>query len=177
MTSDMIGWVLREEGGVSDRPEDHGGPTNRGITIPALSDKLGRPATRADVLALTEADARAFYWWFAQRYKIDQLEQAAVRLAVLDASVNHGPANGARFLQRAVGVADDGLIGEKTLKAASWFAPNRNLAVLVCAERAEFYGRIITRNTTDADRDGKPDNMEMAEGWLARLARLMREVA
>ena len=108
----MIGWVLRE-GGVNDRPKTTVDRQTEGITIPALSDKLGRPATRADVLALTGRTRGRSYWWFAQRYKIDQLEQAAVRLAVLDASVNHGPANGARFLQRAVGVADDSLIGER----------------------------------------------------------------
>lgn len=38
-------------------------------------------------------------------------------LSVFDAAVNHGLGNASRMLQRAVGVVDDGVIGNMTIAA------------------------------------------------------------
>lgn len=50
------------EGGIANIKEDKGGYTNMGITIPFLSQYLGRPATQADIAGLTKPVAAAAYW-------------------------------------------------------------------------------------------------------------------
>ena len=62
-TDDVITRILAEEGGFSNDPSDHGGATNFGITAAELGRYrgYGRPATVAEVKALTEEEARAIY--------------------------------------------------------------------------------------------------------------------
>jgi lysozyme family protein len=56
-----VDFTLRKEGVLSDDKNDHGGVTKYGITIPFLTDFLGRPATKADILSLTAAGAVEIY--------------------------------------------------------------------------------------------------------------------
>lgn len=53
--------TLKHEGGYVDHPKDPGGATNLGITIGTLTDWLGRPATKAEVKALTPASVKPIY--------------------------------------------------------------------------------------------------------------------
>lgn len=83
--------VLVHEGGYVDHPLDPGGATNRGVTIKTLSDWLGRPATKAEVRALTVADVTPIYrknYW--DRVSGDR-RPAGADLVVFDAAVNSGP--------------------------------------------------------------------------------------
>src|SRR5688500_7220555 len=58
----IIDMILRHEGGrFTDDPTDAGGPTRWGITIPVLSQFLGRKATKADIIALTMDTASRIY--------------------------------------------------------------------------------------------------------------------
>ena len=45
--------VLQHEGGLVDHPKDPGGLTNLGVTRATWGDWIGRPATTADMRALT----------------------------------------------------------------------------------------------------------------------------
>lgn len=109
--------VLKSEGGYVDDPRDAGGATNMGITLAALRDWRKRPIAKQDVKDLSQAEAiaiyRANYW---NPVKGDDLP-AGVDYVVFDASVNSGPKTAVKWLQRAVGVNDDGIIGPKTLAA------------------------------------------------------------
>ncbi|WP_373847936.1 putative peptidoglycan-binding domain-containing protein [Delftia acidovorans] len=49
--------------------------------------------------------------------KADQLPDA-VRFDVFDGAVNSGPVQSIKWLQRAAGAADDGILGPKTIAAA-----------------------------------------------------------
>jgi len=110
--------VLRHEGGFVQDPRDSGGATKFGITRATLSRARGRPASVDDVRRLTEEEAASIYrrlFWNAVR--ADELPPG-LDLATFDLAVNSGPARAAWMLQRALGVAADGIVGPVTLSAA-----------------------------------------------------------
>ncbi len=109
--------VLQHEGGWVDDPADPGGATNLGVTIGTLSLWLGRPATRAEVRALTPASVAPLYrrrFWDA--IQGDALP-AGLDYALFDFAVNSGTRRAVIGLQRALGIADDGRLGPVTLAA------------------------------------------------------------
>lgn len=111
--------VLQSEGGYVDHPSDPGGATNMGITIATLRTWRGRSVTKADVKALTRAEAAAIYrknYWDAVRG--DDLPRG-LDLVAFDAAVNSGVSRGAKWLQSALGVPADGKVGPKTIAAAN----------------------------------------------------------
>ena len=111
--------VLQSEGGYVDHPSDPGGATNMGITIATLRTWRGRSVTKADVKALTRAEAAAIYrknYWDAVRG--DDLPRG-LDLVAFDAAVNSGVSRGAKWLQSALGVPADGKVGPKTITAAN----------------------------------------------------------
>lgn len=58
------------EGGVADLEHDHGGLTNMGVTQSTYSTYLGRPATAAEVNAMTKGTAIDVYYklfWLGQK--------------------------------------------------------------------------------------------------------------
>lgn len=82
--------LLKHEGGYSDHARDPGGATNLGITLKTLSAWRGRPVSKAEVRALSQAEAeniyRAWYW-----NKIDgDLLPAGPDAALFDVAVNSG---------------------------------------------------------------------------------------
>lgn len=135
--------VLAHEGGYVDHPADPGGATNRGITIAVLAEYRGKPVTKDDVRALTEAEARAIYrarYWTPIRG--DDLHPA-VAYVTMDAAVNSGVSRAARWLQQAVGVAADGAIGPRTIDAAAKADP-AHVVETCCAERLAFLQSLKT---------------------------------
>lgn len=110
--------VARWEGGWSDHPEDNGGATMYGITIGTLRAWRGRPVTKDDVRRLTKAEALEIYRaWYWQPVRGDDLP-AGVDLVAFDAAVNSGPGRSARWLQQALNVRMDGVVGPATVAAA-----------------------------------------------------------
>ncbi|KAA5802336.1 hypothetical protein F1654_10950 [Alkalicaulis satelles] len=135
--------VFQVEGGFSDHPSDPGGATNFGITQAVLAAWRGTPVTRDDVRTMTRQEAGEIYkarYWDACR--CDELP-AGVDAMVFDAAVNHGPRQAALFLQRAVNVTDDGVIGPQTLAAAARLKPADTVCE-IAARRMVFYARLNT---------------------------------
>lgn len=116
--------VLRHEGGWADHPSDPGGATMKGITIGTYAQWKGRKVTKAELRAISDAEVAAIYrrnYW--DKVRGDDLP-SGLDLVAFDAAVNSGPARGARWLQQALGVADDGKIGPATLaRAHASYAP------------------------------------------------------
>ena len=135
--------VLTHEGGWSDDPADPGGATNFGVTIGTLSLELGRPATRAEVRALTPATVAPIYrrrFWNA--IQGDALP-AGLDYALFDFAVNSGPRRAVIGLQRALGIADDGRLGPVTLAALQ----GRDVPTLIgalCDGRLSFLKALST---------------------------------
>lgn len=113
--------LLGSEGGYSDHKADPGGKTQFGITE-AVARAHG---FTGDMRTLTRDEAkriyRADYW---EPVRADELPQQ-VRYDVFDGAVNSGVKQSVKWLQRAAGVTDDGIIGPKTLAAVHALAPDR----------------------------------------------------
>ena len=147
--------LLKHEGGFSDHPADRGGKTHYGITE-AVAREVGY---RGDMRELPLDLAKRIYkdrYWDAVR--ADELPEA-VRYAVFDAAVNSGPRQAIRWLQRAVGVRDDGIIGPQTLAAVRAANPERLLRRFL-SQRLRFMA-------------GLPSWPAFGRGWARRIADLM----
>ncbi len=162
--------ILRREGGFVDHPTDRGGPTKFGITAQTLGEwrKLGRPASKEEVAALIEAEARAIY---QQKYlcepKLDLVTDPKLLHLLLDCAVHSGPKSAIKWLQQALGVPADGVIGEKT-RAALMQADAASLYVKVLAARLRHLGRLITKD---------PKQAAFAAGWMKRIAEFVEDIA
>lgn len=147
--------VLRHEGGFSDHAADPGGKTRFGITE-AVAREVGY---RGDMRELPLDLAKRIYkdrYWDAVR--AEELPEA-IRYAVFDAAVNSGPRQAILWLQRAVGVKADGIIGPQTLAAVRAADPERALR-RVLAARLRFMA-------------GLPNWPAFGRGWARRIADLM----
>lgn len=130
--------VLQHEGGYVNHPKDPGGATNRGVTqrvYDAYRDRQGEK--RRSVRAITADEVADIYkrqYWDAIRG--DDLP-SGLDYAVFDYAVNSGPRRAAQDLQRELGVAVDGIIGQVTLSKAEK-ADVYALIDSLCARRMRF---------------------------------------
>jgi lysozyme family protein len=149
--------ILASEGGFVDDPADPGGATNLGVTRATLSGWIGRPATIAEVAALTPAAVapiyRARYWNPAHAGDCPP----GVDLMVFDEAVNQGVGRALASLQAALGVAADGAFGPATLATLNTADPTR-LIRAIAADRESHYRAL-------------PTFPRFGRGWLARLTR------
>lgn len=163
MIDDILDDVLRREGGYVNHPADRGGPTKFGITAATLGDwrRLGRVATAQEVSALTSEEARRIYW---QRYITDPgfegVTHEPLLALLIDAGVHSGPKRAVEWLQTALGVTPDGILGPRT-RAALAQADPVVLYHRVLATRLRFLGRLITNDRRQA---------AFAAGWMNRVA-------
>jgi len=147
--------ILRHEGGYVNHSKDPGGRTNLGVTQRVWEAWTGRPATEAEMRALTRAKVAPLYrknYWDAVRG--DDLPPA-VALCAFDFAVNAGPSRSIRTLQRAAGVPEDGKIGPITLAAMNSCSPAALVDKFQDARRA-FYRSLSTFPT-------------FGKGWLRRV--------
>lgn len=156
---DYIERILAHEGGFVDHPADPGGATNLGITERVARAHGYKGAMRSLPRATAIAIYRRGYW---DAVKGDQLPPA-VAFQVFDAAVNHGPGNAIRWLQRAVGVANDGRIGPITL-GRTLSLPPTDVVLRFLAERVKFYTDLSTFPT-------------FGRGWMRRVAGNLRHAA
>ena len=98
---------------------------------------------------------KIYYSAFWLRYQCDKMPEA-VAYQFFDAAVNHGLGNASRMLQRAVGVVDDGVIGNMTIAAIKKMAIS-DVIMRLNAERLEFYCKLSTFTT-------------FGKGWVRRVA-------
>lgn len=111
--------LIGHEGGYSNHPDDPGAETMYGVTA-KVARANGYSGEMIDLPLATAKDIyRKSYW---DTVRAEELPEA-VRFDVFDASVNSGPGQAIRFLQRATGVADDGRIGPLTIRAVKAMDP------------------------------------------------------
>lgn len=157
----LIDRLLAREGGGKyvHHDSDRGGPTKYGITKRTLKEWRGYDVTTADVQRLTEPEARDIYTamylapWKAVRD--DELREL-----LFDCSVLHGVGRTKRWLQEALDVEVDGVMGPETEAALE-----RADYVAVCREVIRVRLRAVGRLITD-----RPDQAVFAAGWCNRIA-------
>lgn len=140
--------LIGHEGGLVDHPNDPGGLTKYGISQ--------RSYPTEDIRGLTLERAKVIYrrdYW--DRLRLDELTPS-VRFALFDAAVNSGPGQAVRFLQRAVGVADDGHIGPVTMAEIARRSPDQ-LNARINAVRLQFMTDLSTWPS-------------FGKGWARRIA-------
>lgn len=147
--------LLGHEGGFVDHPKDPGGATCWGVTERVARANGYAGPMQALPVGVAKAIYRKDYW---DPVRADELP-AAVRYAVFDAAVNSGVRQSIKWLQRALGVADDGMLGAQTLAAAA------------AADGHALKGRLLgTRLQFMTDLPTWP---AFGKGWARRIASLL----
>jgi lysozyme family protein len=163
MTTDSyrrsLALVLAHEGGYVNNPHDPGGPTCQGITQNVYDTyrKLhGAPLTSVKTISVLEVEEiyRKQYW---RSVRGDDMP-TGLDYAIFDFAVNSGLARAIRYLQRQVGVNDDGVLANETIVAtiaASRENPNE-VIIQYCANRLAFMKSLSTYST-------------FGSGWFRRV--------
>ena len=145
--------LMGNEGGYTDGKGDPGGETNWGISK--------RSYPNIDIKGLTRDGAKGIYlkdFWL--RINADRLcatARGGVAFQIFDFAVNSGIETAVRYLQRALGVADDGHWGPVS-QAAADAASETDMILLLNAERLDFMTRL-----SNWPAAGK--------GWARRIAK------
>jgi lysozyme family protein len=142
--------LISNEGGYSSSPKDPGGETMWGITARVARSHGYTGPMRELPLSFARAIAKAEYW---DPYKLDEIP-AQIAFQVLDAAYNGG--HPVQWLQRAVGVAEDGVIGPATLASVKAADPDD-----VCLRFDAYRLQYMT------DLSIWPD---FGKGWARRIA-------
>lgn len=139
--------VLAHEGGYSNHPADPGGATNFGVTQ-AVYDAYRR-YNHCAVQSVRQISTTEVSELYAKNYwnliRGDSLP-IGLDYAVFDFAVNSGVSRAIRYLQRLVGVTDDGALGMVSL-AAIEAAFNHDAELLItkyCANRLAFMESLKT---------------------------------
>lgn len=141
--------VLKHEGGYINHPSDPGGETNYGITVAVARQHGYTGPMRSISMFVVSEIYRKSYW---DKLRCEELPPA-MRFPAFDAAVNSGVTMSAKWLQRALGVPEDGLIGPKTIAAANRADPAHiaakltgyRLAMLAGLKHFDQFGRGWTR--------------------------------
>lgn len=140
--------LIGHEGGYVNHPDDPGGETNFGISKRSYpgEDIAGMTLDRAKVIYFRD------YWLKAGCDKLPH----PVDFLQFDAAVNSGVVIANMWLQRAVGTAEDGVLGPITLAAVEALHPYE-LAARVSSIRLNFMTRLSTWSS-------------FGRGWARRIA-------
>jgi len=146
--------LISHEGNYVNDPRDPGGETRYGVSK--------RSYPHLDIKNLTLDAARGLYrrdFW--DRAQCDKLPPG-VAFDLFDCAVNSGIGQAVRFLQRAVGVADDGNIGPITLAAVARHEPEA-IQARYSGHRLDFMTRLSTWDV-------------FGRGWSRRIAENLKKV-
>jgi lysozyme family protein len=151
--------LMKHEGGYVNHPSDPGGETMYGVTkrVAQAHGYYGdmRKLPKETAKQITE---KSYY----KAVKGDELDRL-IAWQLTDAAYNHGKRQAVKFLQRAVGASDDGLIGPRTLAAVAAMDKN-DVVLLFNAERLEFFTNLKIWQT-------------FGKGWARRIVGNLRYAA
>lgn len=180
-------YIKKWEGGFVHDPADAGGATNMGVTIGTYEvycRKKGYPRPTVERLKkLTEKEwvdiLKTLYW---DRWQADSIKSQKVANILVDWVWGSGK-YGITIPQRLLGVEQDGVVGEKTLKAIndadpdelfeSIFNARRKFLEDITARSIRRYEERIGRKATEKELL-KHTNKRFLKGWMNRLEDIRR---
>ncbi|ERJ90813.1 putative Peptidoglycan domain protein [Porphyromonas gingivalis W4087] len=180
-------YIKKWEGGFVHDPADAGGATNMGVTIGTYEvycRKKGYPRPTVDRLkGLKEKEwidiLETLYW---DRWQADRIKSQKVANILVDWVWGSGK-YGITIPQRLLGVEQDGVVGEKTLKAIndadpdelfeSIFNARRKFLEDITARSIRRYEERIGRKATEKELL-KHTNKRFLKGWMNRLEDIRR---
>lgn len=143
--------LLDNEGGYVNHPDDPGGETKFGISK--------RSYPHLNIKDLTREQAVGIYWTdFWEEVECEQYHES-ICFDMLDAAVNHGCRKAKQFLQQAVQVLADGIIGPRTKRAIQQTDHN-DIILRFNAYRIKYF--ITLKNF-----------QSFSKGWMDRVANNM----
>jgi lysozyme family protein len=162
----VIPSILAHEGGFVDDPDDPGGVTNFGITLPWL--KQFEPlADRSTIVNMKVEEAKSRYYdYIWKRLGYDRFGTDAAAEKVMDMAVNFGEQRGHELAQAAANslipithqLKIDGDLGPKSFSAMN--ALDQKLFIeKMKALAAERYNRIVLK---------RPTSLKYLKNWLRR---------
>jgi lysozyme family protein len=161
--------VLKSEGGWSNNPADPGGATMKGVTLANFRRYVKANATKADLRRISDPQVAAVYRRFYWDAVLGAELPDGVDYAIFDFAVNSGPGRAAKYLQAAMGVAQDGRIGPSTVAAAR-AKPAGVIIDALCDARLVFLQRLPTwktfgRGWSDRVRSVRVQALLMSAQW------------
>ena len=156
-------FILKWEGGFVNDPDDLGGATNKGVTIGTYKQYrankgLSEP-TVEDLKNISDEEwteiFKKMYW---DRWKADKILNQSIANLLVDFVWSSG-VNGIKRPQKVLNVKDDGIVGEKTLKALNEYDP-KELFDKLKQDRIKFIDEICK---------ARPANEKFRKGWLNRI--------
>lgn len=180
-------FMIENEGGFVNHPNDPGGATNYGVSLRTLR-QLGDmdfdldgdgDIDVSDIRAMSLDDAKAFYrkhFWNAikytdtegvKHYLCEAIPEESFAIKVFDMAVNMGARQANRIVQHAVNAGYlsspplnvDGVFGVKTMQMVGHEPAFGNFMYRLRAEQARFYYTLA---------DQKPARAVFLLGWLRR---------
>lgn len=166
-----IHYVLGNEGGFVNHPNDPGGSTNFGVSLRFLKASgmdINDDGTidEKDIKALTQETVTSIYklhFWDPHHYGAINHQDIATK--VFDLGVNIGSRTANVFLQRSANyclgqhlLKVDGVVGKKTIEAVN-SCHSDTLMNMLCQEACIYYSALCAKN---------PDLKVFLKGWLIR---------
>ena len=162
--SEALEVILHHEGGYVNHPKDPGGETNLGVTKRVYEEWGGTKEMKDLTVEDVEPIYKKNYW---DKIKGDDLPDG-LDLCVFDFGVNAGPGRAAKFLQKLLGVTQDGGIGPQTLGALQSaigedkVTQTREMIEKYQSMRQEYYEGLSTFDT-------------FGKGWTRRVEETTHE--
>jgi lysozyme family protein len=160
--ADAMKIYLKFEGGKDDDPIDPGGRTNQGViqrVFSAWLRKNGKP--NRDVFTMTNDERDAIYWEnYGSKIRFNELPPG-VDIVVGDGAINSGPSQSVKWLQRALGLSADGVLGDVTLQRVLEFPDHDVLIARIIEKRDAFLRALKTF-------------YHFGKGWISRITQLKR---
>ena len=147
---DAFDALMKNEGGYSNHPSDNGGETMYGITKSVARENGYTGDMKNLPISLAKSIAKSKYW---SPYQCDQMPPL-LAFQIMDAAYNGG--RPAHWLQQALGVKVDGIIGANTIKAV------RSMDQDLIIRRFDGYRLRYLSSLDDWPKFGR--------GWAIRIA-------